>query len=354
MDTLSFKTQTVLFLLITAMAVSFSACSWRNTSSSQSADLVLRNGKIVTMDERRPEAVMLAVRGDTIVAVGSEEDIRPFIGPSTKIIDLDGSLAIPGFIEGHGHFRNLGKSKLQLFLRETKSWDEVLALVKKAVAQAEPGEVIWGRGWHQDKWDRVPVPHLDGIPTHHTLSDIAPDNAVILKHASGHSVIANAMAMSLAGIAQDTPDPPGGTIVRDSKGNPTGLFRENAEDFFDDLDLWDEAVERKKIKLAAQECLAKGITSFQDAGSKYRTIDLFKKVAEAGQLRVRLWVMIYASDENFARDLSKYRMINAFDKHLTVRGIKTDIDGALGSHGAWLLEPYNDMPSSTGHNTTGV
>ena len=344
--------------VIVLLMVSLFGCA-----KKEPADLVLKNGKIVTVDESAPEVQAVAVRDDVIVAVGPDKLIDPYIGETTQVIDLDGKLAIPGFIESHGHFTSLGRSKLQLGLMDAKNWDEVIAMVAEAAKDAEPGEWILGRGWHQEKWDTTPDPHVDGLPYHHGLSKVSPDNPVFLSHASGHSGFANAKAMELGGITKDMPDPPGGEIVKDPQGNPIGVFRETAQGLVqrtqshymdertpDQID----AEQRKIVELADQECIAKGITSFHDAGSSYGTIDLFKEFVEQGKLGVRLYVMASASNEQLRERLAEYRIIGMGDNHLTVRSIKRLIDGALGPHGAWLLEPYSDLPSSTGLNTSPV
>ena len=319
------------------------------------ADLVLHSGKLVTVDEARPEAEALAVKGNRIVAVGSDDEIDAYIGPATEVLDLEGRLAIPGFIEGHGHFLGIGDSKLQLKLMGVENWGEIVAMVEEAVADAQPGELIRGRGWHQDKWDPVPTPNVEGLPVHGSLSEVSPNNPVVLGHASGHATFANARAMELAGITRDTPDPPGGEIVKDAAGDPIGAFRETASG------LLNTAIRnatppdpRRQAELAVEEVLSKGITSFQDAGSSFATVDLFKRMVEDGSLRVRLWVMLRESNERLAEQLSDYRLTNLGDHRLTVRAIKRGIDGALGSHGAWLLEPYTDLPENTGLVTTPV
>jgi predicted amidohydrolase YtcJ len=331
--------------------------------SQQPADLVLRNGKIVTVDDKKPDAEALAVRGDVIVAVGTNKEIQPLIGPKTKVIDLKGRLAIPGFIEGHGHFMGIGQAKMSLDLMKAKNWDDIVAMVSEAVKKAKPGEWIFGRGWHQDKWDKKPVPNVEGFATHETLSKTSPDNPVMLTHASGHAGFVNAKAMELGGITRSTPNPPGGEILKDSQGNPIGVLREAAQglvrraigDFRakltrDQLD----AEARKQAELASEECLKKGVTSFQDAGTSFSTIDLYKKMIEEGKLRIRLWVMVREGNDQLREKLPSYRIIDFGNKHLTVRAIKRAIDGALGSRGAWLLDPYSDLPSSTGLNTTSV
>ncbi len=329
----------------------------------QPADLVLRNGKIVTVDPARPHAEALAIRGDIITAVGTNKEVQAYIGPNTRVIDLGGKPAVPGFIEGHGHFTGIGQAKMNLDLMSVKNWDEVVAKVAEAARKAQPGEWILGRGWHQEKWDRRPVPNVEGFPTHNSLSKVSPDNPVLLTHASGHASFANRKAMELAGVTKDTPNPPGGEILRDADGSPIGAFRETASGLIGGAlgqsrsKRTTEQVRadaRKEIELAAQECLSKGITSFQDAGSSFGTIDLLKGMVDEGKLGLRLWVMVREGNQRLRENLAKYRVVNYGDKRLTVRAIKRSIDGALGSRGAWLLEPYADLPGSTGLNTTPV
>jgi len=321
------------------------------TFAQTPADLVLRNGKLVTVDDARPEARALAARGGVIVAVGSDKEVAPFIGPSTRVIDLAGALAVPGFIEGHGHFMGIGDAEMRLKLGTAASWEEIVKAVANAAEESEPGAWIEGRGWHQEKWDAVPEGSVDGVPTHHELSKASPENPVVLEHASGHGVFVNRKAMELSNIDGKTPDPPGGTIVKDANGNPTGFLRERAQELVRVPRDFVESRERKKVELAAKECLSKGVTSFQDAGSSFATIDFFKKLAQEGALDLRLWVMIAEPNEELARALPLYKMVNVGDHRLTVRAIKKMIDGALGSHGAWLLEPYSDKPETSGLNT---
>jgi hypothetical protein len=335
------------------------ACSGR--PEVEPATLVLHKGQIATVDEAKPEAQALAARGDTLVAVGTNEEVAPYIGPQTRVIDLQGRRAVPGFIEAHGHFTGVGEARIVLNLTHVKNWDEVVVMVKEAAARARPGEWIRGRGWHQDKWDRRPEPAVEGFPTHRSLSAASPDNPVVLGHASGHASFANAKAMELAGITRSTKSPAGGEILKDAKGEPTGLFRETADRLLDAAYARAregtkpeerEAEIRRQIQLADEEAVAKGVTSFQDAGSSFETIDVFKKVAAEGELGLRLWVMIRDSNERMAQRLAGYRLVDGYEKHLTVRAIKHTLDGALGSRGAWLLEPYSDLPSSTGLETT--
>ena len=336
------------------------------TSCSQPvepADLVLRKGRVVTVDALTPEASAVAVRGDRIVAVGSDSEIEPFIGDATRIIELEGQLAIPGFIEGHGHFAGIGQAQLVLPLAEAASWDEIVSMVKAKADEIEPGEWILGRGWHQEKWTSTPEPNVDGVPLHHQLSRVSPHNPVLLTHASGHAGFANAKAIELAGIDDRTLDPAGGEIIRDRQGRATGLLRETAQRLVRQVLRQHrsqrspeqiEAERRRVMELAARECLSNGITSFQDAGSSFETVDLLKKLLEEGKLPLRLWVMLRESNERLAESIDRYRLVNLGDHRLTVRAIKASIDGALGSHGAWLLQPYSDLPGSSGLNTTSI
>ena len=327
---------------------------------AQPADLVLRNGKIVTMNASTPAAQALAVRGDKIAALGSDRDAQRWIGPRTKVIDLHGMLAIPGFIEGHGHFTGVGEFRMGLDLREARTWDDIVAQVGRAAKEAKPGEWIVGRGWHQSKWDHAPEPNVEGFPLHASLDSVSPNNPVLLTHASGHAAFVNGKAMEAAGIARDTGNPPGGEVLKDPRGNPTGLLRERAQQLVGGAHAaWEarrtpeeRAAERRRaIDLAIDESLSKGITTFEDAGSPFSTVDALKRMAGNHELRMRIWMMLRTSNEELAPKLDQYRMLGAGDNFLTVRAIKRQMDGALGSRGAWLLEPYTDKPDSTGLNT---
>ncbi|MCI0433756.1 MAG: amidohydrolase [Gemmatimonadetes bacterium] len=323
------------------------------------ADLVLTNGRIVTVDDAVPGAEAVAVRGGLIVAVGSSEEMAAHVGAATEVIDLQGRLAVPGFIEGHGHFMGFGRAKTILDLTTVKNWEEVVTMVRDAVALARPGEWIFGRGWHQEKWDAVPPGAVDGVPLHHTLSAVSPDNPVLLTHASGHAAFANARAMSLANITAGTANPSGGEVVHDALGNPTGLLRETAQRLVSAVSAPSDqrspeevyAEQKRYVELAGQEALSKGVTSFQDAGSDFATIDFLRSLEQRGELPIRLYVMVRReSNEDMDARLPQYFMPIEGNDFLTVRSIKRQIDGALGPHGAWLLQPYLDLPASAGLN----
>jgi predicted amidohydrolase YtcJ len=309
------------------------------------ADLVLRNGKIVTLDASKPHVEAMAITAGKIVAVGTNAQMAREIQPSTKVIDLNGRLAIPGFIEGHGHFMGVGESKMMLNLRDAKNWEQIVAMVAAAAKEAKPGEWIVGRGWHQEKWDVRPSPNVNGFPVNTTLNAVSPNNPVFLEHASGHAAFVNDAALAKAGITRDTPNPPGGDITKDSSGRPIGLLNERAQGL---VKVERDGQAERAIDLAAEECVSKGITSFEDAGSPVDVIERLKKRAENGTLPLRLWVMLRVPNAVIATDAAKIRVIGYGDNHFTVRAIKKQIDGALGSRGAWLLAPYSDLPSTSG------
>jgi predicted amidohydrolase YtcJ len=321
------------------------------------ATLVLRNGKIVTVDASMPEAQAIAVTGDRITAVGSNDAIQKFIGAGTQVIDLKGQLAIPGLIESHGHFMGFGQSKLTLDLMDVKDWNEIVSMVGAAAKQAKPGEWILGRGWHQEKWSSVPKPNVEGFPFHDELSKVSPNNPVMLTHASGHASFVNAKAMELSNITRTTVNPSGGEILKDSTGRPIGLLRETASGLASSaLEQWRQtktAAEReadafRQLELAVQASLERGVTSFHDAGESFSSIDTIRRFAADGKLGIRLFVMMRDSLDNLRANVAKYKVVGLHDNHLTIAAIKMVADGALGSRGAWMLEPYSDSPSSVG------
>lgn len=311
------------------------------------ADLVLRGGKIITLDATTPDATALAARNGAIVALGTDAAVARFIGPATQVIDLNGQLAVPGLIEGHGHFTGVGENRINLDFMNTKSWDEIVHMVAEAVEKAKPGEWIVGRGWHQDKWTSRPDPNVEGFPLHAALDKVSPNNPVVLTHASGHASFVNAKAMELSGITKTTANPTGGEVLKDKNGDPTGLMRETAQGLVRRPGPTEDDI-RKQLALADQESISKGITTFHDAGSQFRTLDVVKKMIDEGQMHVRLWMMIREPNAALLQNVDKYRVVGYGNNQLTVRAIKVTADGALGSRGAWLLEPYADKPDSFG------
>lgn len=321
--------------------------------------MVLQSGIVYTVNKNQPEAEALAIKDGKILFVGSNEDVKKYIGSSTEVIDCKGQFVMPGFIEGHGHIHNLGESLINLNLMKVKNWDEILGMVGEAVKKAKPGEWIIGRGWHQEKWNPAPQPNYLGYPYQETLNKISPENPVILTHASGHSTYVNAKAMELAGINATTPDPVGGEIVKDKNGKFTGVLAETAMRlvgvaYNTYLDQQTEEEQKAKwtesIRLAEEDCLKKGITSFQDAGSTYKQVKWMKELANNEKLQIRHWLMIKDNTKNIFNNISNFPVTDAGNGFLTVQAVKVSMDGALGSYGAWLLEPYTDRAGWVGEN----
>lgn len=332
-------------------------------SESEKLDLLILSENVYTATESDSSFNAIGVTGERITQIGTEEDLKKICDENTQIVDCRDLFVMPGLIEGHGHFYNLGNSLQNLnFLKDT-SWQDILKKVQTKVESVEDGDWIYGRGWHQEKWFIQPDNNFGEYPTHNDLSQITPNNPVLLVHASGHAVFANQKAMDIAGISTESPDPEGGKILKDESGQPIGVFQERASKPLGDayeaylstldqdklLDLWYEAIE-----LASQECLENGITSFQDAGTKMKDLKLLEGLASEGKLNLRLWVMLREKVEDIKEDLSAYRKINFGNNYYTCRAIKTELDGALGAHGAWLLEDYTDKPGFVGQNTTPV
>ena len=341
------------------------ACSAAPESPGEAATLVLRGGNVITMDGSRTRATAIAVSDDRIAYVGSDEGVASWIGSETQVMDLDGATVLPGLTDAHAHLMGVGRLAAEVDVLETTSFRELLDAVEAAVAEAEPGEWIVGRGWHQEKWDDAPQLSVRGFPTHHELSAIAPDNPVAIRHASGHGRVANALAMEAAGITADTPDPAGGEILRLPDGSPSGMLLETAEDlvhsaYTDWLSARGPAErmadERQALRVGIERFLQNGITqvhtppAHEHDGADEEEVALYTAALEAGELKLRVWTMLdgrYATDERLAR----LRRVDD-DHRLTVRALKAYQDGALGSRGAMLLEPYADDPTLGEERTT--
>jgi predicted amidohydrolase YtcJ len=322
------------------------------------ADLVFLGGKIYTSNDQQPQVEAVVVKGEKIEFAGSEKEAREWVGEKTQVVDLKGKTMTAGFIESHGHIMGLGYSELNLDLMTAKSFEEIVEKVKEAVAKAEPGQWIIGRGWHQDKWDTKPEKMIKGFPVHNLLSEVSPNNPVFLRHASGHAGFANAKAMQISGVNQLSIEKlgkevgEGGEIIRDPLGNPTGLFNERAQGLISShIPDNTEETNRQALELAMAACARNGITSFHDAGASRENIELFKKFKKEGKLTSRLYVMITGFDRDLVYEYFRKGPDVDSTHWLTVRSVKLNCDGALGSRGAWLLEPYTDRPDFSGMAT---
>ena len=285
----------------------------------------------------------IAVRDGRIVALLEPEAGSPWRRAAAEVVDLAGSHVYPGFTEGHGHYAGFGAALEQVDLVGTSSLDEVVARVREAARDAAPGEWLRGRGWDQNDWPDKEFPDRD------VLSAAFPDHPVALRRVDGHAVLVNARALALAGISSATPDPPGGRILRDAAGNPTGVLVDAAAERIAAVieRPSPETIERRFL-LAGRRLAALGFTSIHDAGTSRTELEVLRRMQRQGTLPVRVYVMLDGSDEELlAAELAAGRTLSA-DGMLAVRAVKLFADGALGSRGALLTDPYSDEPGNRG------
>ncbi|TBM99795.1 amidohydrolase [Hyunsoonleella flava] len=320
--------------------------------------MLIHGGTIYTVDSTQTTAEAVAIKDNKIIFVGNLEEAELYKNENTQLIDLEGNTMTPGFIEGHGHFMGLGYNELNLDLLNTTSYQDVIDAVADRVSTLEPGEWIVGRGWHQSKWDSLPQNMVKGFQTHHRLSEVSPDNPVYLSHASGHAGFANAKAMEIAGLQAfakegiKTFHVDGGEVIVDKNDKPTGIFNERAQTLITKhIPEKNINTDVKAFELAVKACHKNGITSFHDAGIPRETIALYQKMKREGKMKTRIYAMLTGWDKTLLNEwFSKGIMVDT--SHLfTIRSVKLNCDGALGSRGAWLLKPYSDRPDHYGHET---
>ena len=331
---------------------------------SQSKGVVLHNANVITVDSDHPSAEAVAIAEGKIVAVGSDKELESYRAKGFDFRDMNGKTIVPGFIESHAHLTGIGNMLTNLDLTKATSWEEIVELVEGAVKKAKPGEWIIGRGWHQSLWKTKPKPSFDGYPIHDQLSKISPNNPVYLTHRSGHMCFANQNAMTLAGVSRGTAAPAGGEIPRNGKGDPIGVFRETAQGLISRaLSKSREgmtAADFKKefenhVELAQRECLKYGVTTFCDAGMSVNDVQRLKSMVDQDKLDLRIWIMLRTGNTALKRGIPLLRGVKNYGGgRIHVGGIKQMVDGALGAHGAWLLEPYADLAESTGLVVTPV
>lgn len=310
---------------------------------------------------------LVAVSGDRIIYVGNDRD-EFTRNKETRIIDLKGKTLTPGFIEGHGHIFGIGYSENEIELRDVETYKDLVETVSEAVARAEPGEWIMSFGWHQDKWNALPMGAVKGFPTHHELSEISPNNPIALVHASGHAALVNAKALEIAGVTKETVGgfnnqlkmEGEGEIVVDEEGNPTGILNENAMNIVEKhVPVGNEAANKRKHEeafLAAQKkCLQYGITGFHHAGAFREDIEVLQTLKKKGQLDIRMYLMLSGQDKELLEEwYQRGPLIDRGLHWLNIRSVKLLCDGALGSRGAWMLQPYSDRPGHMGHSTVSL
>ena len=305
---------------------------------AQTADLAVTNARVYTVNPKQPVASALAVRQGRIVAVS--DNISKLIGPSTKVIDAHGGTVVPGLIDSHGHMLSLGAALETLDLRGVTSEQEIADKVRAAARNLKPGEWIQGRAWDQNLWA------TKQFPSSASLSAAAPANPVALSRVDGHAVWANARAMELADVTTATVDPPGGKILKGADGRPSGVFLDNAQGLIQSKIPPDSPAQiERRLRLAMKECARFGLTAVDDAGVGKGEVEAYRKLARQGEMPIRVYAMIYGPGPYMDDWLKR---TPEFGSYLTIRAIKLVADGALGSRGASLLEPYSDDPSNRG------
>jgi len=302
------------------------------------ADLVVTNARIYTVNPSNAAAYALAVKAGRVLAIGP--DVTAFIGPATRKIDAHGATVIPGFIDSHGHMSSLGDSLDTLDLRGARSEQEIADLVRKAASGRKAGEWIRGRSWDQNNWPSRQ------FPDEATLSAAAPENPVYLERVDGHAGWVNRKALEIAGVTAATPDPPGGKLLHDAAGNLTGVLIDHAQELVTrKIPLPTPQQVRERLRRAALECARLGITTVHDAGVSSIELDQYRALIQDDKLPVRVYAMIGGEGDLWREYLKRGPEIG---ERLTVRSIKLYADGALGSRGAALKQPYSDDPGNTG------
>ena len=330
--------------LLSVIAIFLFAVTPASVQRSQTADLIFTNGNVYTVNEKRPRAQAIAVKGDRIVFVGTNAAVKRFQGRNTRVVDLRGATVVPGFADAHAHFAGVGQREMTLNLEGLTTLEDFLAKVKERVDQAQPGEWVTGRGWIETFW-KPPV-----FPTRADLDKVAPNNPVYLTRADGHASVANSAALKIAGVTKDTQDPFGGQVLKDKQtGEPTGMLIDTAQNFVSGrIPPRGARSAEEAMVLANKRSIELGWTQIQDAGGSYREVELFKKLYGEGKLKIRIYKAVHGPSADAQRLLREGPTIGAFDNRFTFRTIKVVSDGALGSRGAALLEPYSDDPGNKG------
>jgi predicted amidohydrolase YtcJ len=311
--------------------------------ASRPADLLVTNARIYTVDDAHPVVSAMAVRDGKVSFTGSLREAMALRGPSTRVIDAGGRTVIPGMVDAHAHLLGLGQSLRTVNLVGTKSYDEVVARVVARARDVPAGQWILGRGWDQNQWGDT------RFPTHDALSRALPNNPVYLTRVDGHAGLANAAAMRAAGITAATADPSGGRIERTATREPTGVFVDNAQGLMGRaIPAPSREETRSALRAAITESHRWGLVGVHDAGESRGTIDLMEEMAKAGELPFRLYVMISDDSAALVHYLARGPQSALYGDHLWIRAIKLYADGALGSRGAALLEPYSDDPNNRG------
>lgn len=305
------------------------------------ADLVLLNGKIWTVNEKQPQAEAVACLGNRIIAVGTSKEVRKFIGKQTRIIDLQDRRVVPGFNDAHVHFFNGGAGLASVQLRDAKSQEEFKNRIGAFAAKISSGRWILEGNWDHENWSPA------NLPARELIDAVTPNNPVFVQRLDGHMALANSLALKLAGIAKDTPDPAGGLVVRAANGEPTGVLKDAAMNLVYRVIPDPSAAEiAEAVKAALQYAAENGVTSVQDMSVSPDVLQVYQQLLTRNELTVRIYAHQLLA--NWQR-LAAVGVRAAFggDK-LKIGGLKGFADGSLGSTTAWLFAPYLDAPETSG------
>lgn len=325
----------------------FSLIASASSVAENSRQLI--QGLIYTLNPQQPVAEAVILENGRFQFVGKLDDALTLINDTTEVVELGDAVAYPGFIEGHGHLSSLGRSLASINLSNAENFEQIVEMVSQKAATLQPGEFVFGRGWHQSKWSSRPNPEVDGFPTHDKLSLVAPNNPVVLEHANGHTVLINQNAMQRANITAQTLAPEGGVIVLEKTSQPTGILHETAISLISELTTRSVASTRRSILNGQEHAFAHGITAFHDAGVDSVDVQAQQDLDASGELKLRLYSMLDANDSALIDQwLQRPLLIADSSSRLTIRSIKVVMDGALGSRTAWLHEPYTDDPATRG------
>ena len=313
-------------------------------SATGEISLIFVNGNIYTANEQHPRAQAIAVVKDRISLVGTNDDVKKSAQKGTRVIDLKGATVVPGLTDSHCHIFGIGEREMKLNLEGTNTREDFLAKVKERVAQAERGKWVTGRGWIETFW-KPPT-----FPTRQDLDAIAPDNPVFLTRADGHAAIASAAALKIAGIDKNTPNPFGGEILKDKQtGEPTGMLIDNAQDLIEKhIPPPTEAEREQAFLLGVKREIELGWCEIQNAGSETAEIAIMRRAFESEKVKLRIYNAVYGPGESGRQLLREGATVDAYERRFTQRAIKIVFDGALGSRGAALLEPYHDASDTSG------
>ena len=324
------------FALLLAAAASAGA-------QAQPADLIVVNARIHTVDEGRPRAEALAVRNGRVQFVGSRRGAEVLRGPQTRVADLAGATVIPGIADAHVHLLGLGQALRTVDLTGTRSLDEVVSRIAARARELPAGTWITGRGWDQNDWPDT------RLPTHEALTRAVPGHPIYVVRVDGHAAYVNAAALRIAGVTAETRDPSGGRIERAASGEPTGVLVDAAMGLVSRrIPPMSRDQVRDATLAAIREVNRLGLTSVHDAGVDAATVDVYEELARAGNYSLRNYVMIRQDDSTLARYFRRGPQSALYDGRLWIRAIKISADGALGSRGAALLDPYSDEATHSG------